>query len=116
MCSHQSIIWSTQFGRETLVLIMALGIGGHAMPTYKFQVGQTVFIVPSLFRGSPTGRYLVTKKLPERDGELEYCVRSADRAGVIRSGSLVARGKLLPRVQQVKLQSARPWSAYKRPS
>jgi hypothetical protein len=57
---------------------MALGIGGHAMPTYKFQVGQTVFIVPSLFRGSPTGRYLVTKKLPERDGELEYCVRSAD--------------------------------------
>jgi hypothetical protein len=59
---------------------MALGIGGHAMPTYKFQVGQTVFIVPSLFRGRPTGKYLVTKKLPERHGELEYCVRSANEA------------------------------------
>ena len=47
------------------------------MLTYKFQVGQTVFIVPSLFRGSPTGKYIVTKKLPESDGELEYCVRSA---------------------------------------
>jgi hypothetical protein len=48
------------------------------MLTYKFQIGQTVFIVPSLFRGSPAGTYIVTKKLPERDGELEYCVKSAD--------------------------------------
>jgi hypothetical protein len=48
------------------------------MLTYKFQVGQTVFIVPSPFRGSPRGKYIVTKKLPERDGEFEYCLRSAD--------------------------------------
>ena len=48
------------------------------MPTYKFQLGQTVFIVPSLFRGSPAGTYIVTKKLPDRDGELEYCVKSTD--------------------------------------
>jgi hypothetical protein len=48
------------------------------MLTYKFQIGQTVFIVPSLFRGSPAGTYIVTKKLPERDGELEYCVKSSD--------------------------------------
>jgi hypothetical protein len=47
------------------------------MLTYKFQIGQTVFIVPSLFRGSPAGTYIVTKKLPDRDGELEYCVKSA---------------------------------------
>jgi hypothetical protein len=48
------------------------------MPAYKFQIGQTVFIVPSLFRDSPAATYVVTKKLPERDGELEYCVKSAD--------------------------------------
>lgn len=48
------------------------------MPTYKFQIGQTVFIVPSLFRGSPAGTYVVTKKLPDRNGELEYCVKSTD--------------------------------------
>jgi hypothetical protein len=48
------------------------------MPTYKFQIGQTVFIVPSLFHHSPAATYVVTKKLPERDGELEYCVKSAD--------------------------------------
>jgi hypothetical protein len=48
------------------------------MPAHKFQIGQTVFIVPSLFRGSPAATYIVTKKLPDRDGELEYCVKSAD--------------------------------------
>jgi len=48
------------------------------MPAYKFQIGQTVFIVPSLFPDSPAATYVVTKKLPERDGELEYCVKSAD--------------------------------------
>ena len=48
------------------------------MPIYKFQIGQTVFIVPSLFRGSPAGTYIVTKKLPDRDGELEYSVKSTD--------------------------------------
>jgi len=50
------------------------------MPTYKFQIGQTVFIVPFLFRDSPVATCVVTKKLPERDGVLEYCVKSADEA------------------------------------
>jgi hypothetical protein len=48
---------------------------GHAMPTYKFQIGQTVFIVPSHSRNIPGGAYIVTKKLPENNGEFEYRVR-----------------------------------------
>jgi hypothetical protein len=46
------------------------------MPTYKFQIGQTVFLRPSL--SILGGAYIITKKLPERDGELEYRVKSAN--------------------------------------
>ena len=46
------------------------------MPTYKFQIGQTVFLNPYL--NVPGGACTVTKKLPERDGEFEYRVRSAN--------------------------------------
>ena len=48
------------------------------MPTYKFQIGQTVFLTPSLGRNVPGGAYIVTKKLPERDGEFEYRVKSVN--------------------------------------
>jgi hypothetical protein len=46
------------------------------MPTYKFKIGQTVFLSPSL--GIPGGAYVVTRKLPEREGEFEYRVKSAN--------------------------------------
>jgi hypothetical protein len=46
------------------------------MPTYKFKIGQTVFLSPSL--GIPGGAYIVTGKLPEREGEFEYRVKSAN--------------------------------------
>ena len=45
------------------------------MPTYKFHIGQTVFIVPAPNLNIPGGAYIVTKKLPEHNGELEYRVR-----------------------------------------
>jgi hypothetical protein len=45
------------------------------MPSYKFQIGQTVLLSPSL--GVPGGACTVTRKLPERDGEFEYRVKSA---------------------------------------
>ena len=48
------------------------------MPTYKFQIGQTVFLTPSLGRNVPGGAYIVTKKLPERDGDFEYRVKSVN--------------------------------------
>ena len=48
------------------------------MPTHKFQIGQTVFLTASLGRDIPAGAYIVTKKLPERSGEFEYRVKSAN--------------------------------------
>jgi hypothetical protein len=51
---------------------------GHAMPTYKFQIGQTVFIKPAHNLNIPGGTYIVTKKLPESNGEFEYRVKSVN--------------------------------------
>jgi hypothetical protein len=50
------------------------------MPTYKFQIGQTVFLTPFPSQKILGGAYVVTKKLPERDGEFEYRVKSCQRA------------------------------------
>ncbi len=47
------------------------------MPTHRFQIGQTVFLERSREGNLPGGAYIVTKKLPERDGEFEYQVRSS---------------------------------------
>jgi hypothetical protein len=46
------------------------------MPTYKFQIGQTVFLAPA--RSQNRGAYVVTKKLPENNGEFEYRVKSVN--------------------------------------
>ena len=48
------------------------------MPTYKFQIGQTVFLTPSIGLNVPGGAYIVTRKLPERDGEFQYHVNSVN--------------------------------------
>ena len=48
------------------------------MTIHKFRVGQTVFLSPSFGRNVPGGAYTVTKRLPERDGQLEYRVKSAN--------------------------------------
>ena len=37
---------------------------------YKFNIGQTVFLERSL--AVPGGTCVITKRLPERDGEFEY--------------------------------------------
>ena len=56
----------------TVIMVFAAG-----MPTHKFQIGQTVFLNPSLALNVPGGAYIVTKKFPERDGEFVYQVKSA---------------------------------------
>jgi hypothetical protein len=58
------------------------------MPTHKFQIGQTLFLTPSL--AIPGGAYVVTRRLPERDGEFEYRVKSANEAWerVVRESEL----------------------------
>jgi hypothetical protein len=59
---------------------------------HKFHLGQTVaYRVP---RGgyAPHGAYVVTAKLPERDGEFEYRIRSAveDHERMARESELTA--------------------------
>jgi hypothetical protein len=49
---------------------------GRAMPTHKFKVGETVFLDSSHVRNIPGGAYIITKQLPEHDGDFEYRVRS----------------------------------------
>lgn len=50
----------------------------YASPTYKFRISQTLFIPPSLSQNLPGGAYIITKKLPESNGEFEYRVKSAN--------------------------------------
>ena len=47
------------------------------MPTYKFKIGETVFLEALHSSNFPGGAYVVTQKMPERDGEFEYRVRSS---------------------------------------
>ena len=44
------------------------------MLDHQFRVGQTVYLDRSLTH--PGGEYTVTKKMPQRDGEFEYRVKS----------------------------------------
>jgi hypothetical protein len=43
---------------------------------HKFNIGQTVFLERSL--AVPGGARVITKRLPERGGEFEYRVKSAN--------------------------------------
>ena len=60
------------------------------MPTHKFQIGQTVFLTPFPIQKISGGAYIVTKKLPERDGEFAYRVRSVNESyeRVVRESEL----------------------------
>jgi hypothetical protein len=46
------------------------------MPGYKFKIGQSVHLTGSPLLGAPAGPYQVTQRLPERDGELQYRIKS----------------------------------------
>jgi hypothetical protein len=46
------------------------------MPAHKFHVGQLVQLIASISQNVPGGSYEITKKLPERDGEFEYRIKS----------------------------------------
>ena len=46
------------------------------MPNHNFKIGETVYVDRSLI--VPGGAYLITKRLPERDGEFEYPIKSVN--------------------------------------
>ena len=58
---------------------------------HKFHVGQTVVYRS---RNAPPGACVVTAKLPERNGEYEYCVRNSAEPNerLAREGELQAIG------------------------
>lgn len=49
-----------------------------AMPTHKFQPYQIVLVEAPLRLNMPGGAYMITRKMPERDGEFEYRVKSVN--------------------------------------
>jgi hypothetical protein len=44
------------------------------MPEHKFKLGQRLFLLRAL--NAPDGPYVVVKRLPKRDGEFEYQIKS----------------------------------------
>ena len=47
---------------------------------HKFKIGQTVYLAVYLerFLSVSDGAYVITKRLPERDGEFEYQIKSVN--------------------------------------
>ena len=50
------------------------------MSAYKFKIGEIVTLRPAISRNLPGGAYEVIRQLPERGGEHEYCIKSANEA------------------------------------
>jgi hypothetical protein len=48
------------------------------LPARKFHIGQIVQLRPAVSRNIPGGSYEVTKQLPDRGGEFEYRIKSAN--------------------------------------
>ena len=48
----------------------------RTVPTHKFHLGQAVEFKPPRGIFAPRGPYVVTAKLPDRDGAFEYRIRS----------------------------------------
>jgi hypothetical protein len=52
--------------------------GEEPMPSHKFKVGDIVAVRPAISRNVPGGVFEVIKVLPDRDGEREYRIKSAN--------------------------------------
>ena len=65
-------------------------IWGVPMPSHKFKTGDVVTLKPAISRNVPGGTYQVTKRLPENQGEFEYCIKNLEEpyARVVRESEL----------------------------
>jgi hypothetical protein len=61
-----------------------------SMPLHKFQIGETVYVTPSMRRNVPGGAYAVTKRLPHNGHEFEYRIKGAneEHERVVRESEL----------------------------
>jgi hypothetical protein len=64
--------------------------GAFPMPSHKFKIGDVVTLKPAISRNVPGGTYQVTKRLPENQGEFEYCIKNLEEpyARVVRESEL----------------------------
>jgi hypothetical protein len=46
------------------------------MSEYRFKIGQSVNFITRPQLGNPQGPYHVTQRMPERDGEFQYRIKS----------------------------------------
>ena len=55
------------------------GLAKHEspMPSHKFQVGETVTLIPSISRNVAGGMYQVVRQLPHNGLDFEYHIKSA---------------------------------------
>jgi hypothetical protein len=72
------------------VLKCKSGDSGVPMPSHKFKIGDVVALKPAISRNVPGGTYQVTKRLPENQGEFEYCIKNLEEpyARVVRESEL----------------------------
>ena len=72
------------------VLKCKSGNSGVPMPSHKFKIGDVVVLKPAISRNVPGGTYQVTKRLPENQGEFEYCIKNLEEpcARVVRESEL----------------------------
>ena len=48
------------------------------MPSHKFQVGESVTLIPSISRNVAGGIYQVVRQLPHNGRDFEYQIKSAN--------------------------------------
>jgi len=48
------------------------------MSSHKFQIGESVTLIPSISRNVSAGIYQVTKQLPHNGRDFEYHIKSAN--------------------------------------
>jgi len=59
------------------VVTTRMRLKGHVMAKHKFRAGQKVTLIASFpNRSAVGGGYVVTRQLPERDGEFEYRIKN----------------------------------------
>jgi hypothetical protein len=73
------------------------------VPTHKFHLGQAVEFNPPREIFAPRGPYVVTAKLPDRDGAFEYRIRSVNE-----SHERLARESELQAMSEAEAQPAKP--------
>ena len=75
----------------------------RTVPTHKFHLGQAVEFNPPRGIFAPRGPYVVTAKLPERDGTFEYRIRS-----VSETHERLARESELQDMSEAEAEPAKP--------